>query len=103
MAERKEQQWDGLLKIKTTGRDDSRADRYHYPYLRSGKRGTGRAIQLPGSCMRELCRQARRLFYGFLCTLLVHNQHLKPILNIRKAHIRVIIQRQKLNIRIQLL
>ena len=32
MAERKEQQWDRLLKIKTTGRDDSRADRYHYPY-----------------------------------------------------------------------
>ena len=28
----KELQWDRLLKIKTTGRDDSRADQYRYPY-----------------------------------------------------------------------
>lgn len=28
----KELQWDKLLKIKTTGRDDSKADQYHYPY-----------------------------------------------------------------------
>lgn len=27
-----EQQWDKLLKIKTTGRDDSKSDPYHYPY-----------------------------------------------------------------------
>lgn len=27
-----EKQWDKLLKIKTTGRDDSKADTYHYPY-----------------------------------------------------------------------
>ena len=27
-----EKQWDKLLKIKTTGRDDSRSDAYHYPY-----------------------------------------------------------------------
>ena len=27
-----ETQWDKLLKIKTTGRDDSRADQYRYPY-----------------------------------------------------------------------
>lgn len=27
-----ESQWDKLLHIKTTGRDDSRADQYHYPY-----------------------------------------------------------------------
>lgn len=27
-----ELQWDKLLKIKTTGRDDSRSDTYHYPY-----------------------------------------------------------------------
>ena len=27
-----ENQWDKLLKIKTTGRDDSRADQYRYPY-----------------------------------------------------------------------
>ena len=26
-----ETQWDKLLKIKTTGRDDSRADQYRYP------------------------------------------------------------------------
>ena len=25
-------QWDKLLKIKTTGRDDSNSDQYHYPY-----------------------------------------------------------------------
>lgn len=28
----KELQWDRLLKIRTTGRDDSRSDQYHYPY-----------------------------------------------------------------------
>lgn len=27
-----EKQWDKLLKIKTTGRDDSKSDPYHYPY-----------------------------------------------------------------------
>lgn len=27
-----ESQWDKLLKIKTTGRDDSHADQYRYPY-----------------------------------------------------------------------
>jgi len=27
-----EAQWDKLLHIKTTGRDDSRADQYRYPY-----------------------------------------------------------------------
>ena len=27
-----ESKWDRLLHIKTTGRDDSRADQYHYPY-----------------------------------------------------------------------
>ena len=27
-----ETQWDKFLKIKTTGRDDSRADQYRYPY-----------------------------------------------------------------------
>jgi len=27
-----ETQWDKLLHVKTTGRDDSRADQYHYPY-----------------------------------------------------------------------
>lgn len=27
-----EHQWDRLLKIKTSGRDDSHSDRYHYPY-----------------------------------------------------------------------
>lgn len=27
-----EQQWDALLKIKTTGRDDSHSDRYRFPY-----------------------------------------------------------------------
>lgn len=27
-----EEQWDKLLKIKTAGRDDSRADQYRYPY-----------------------------------------------------------------------
>lgn len=29
-----ESQWDKLLKIKTTGRDDSRSDRYRYPMSR---------------------------------------------------------------------
>lgn len=28
----KEKEWEKLLKIKTTGRDDSRADTYRYPY-----------------------------------------------------------------------
>ena len=28
----KEMQWDKLLRIKTTGRDDSRSDQYRYPY-----------------------------------------------------------------------
>ena len=27
-----EMQWDKLLKIKTTGRDDSNSDQYRYPY-----------------------------------------------------------------------
>lgn len=27
-----ETQWDRLLKIKTTGRDDSHSDQYRYPY-----------------------------------------------------------------------
>lgn len=27
-----EETWDKLLKIKTTGRDDTRSDQYHYPY-----------------------------------------------------------------------
>ena len=27
-----ETQWDKLLKIKTTGRDDSRSDQHRYPY-----------------------------------------------------------------------
>ena len=27
-----ETKWDKLLHIKTTGRDDSQADQYHYPY-----------------------------------------------------------------------
>ena len=27
-----ENTWDKLLQIKTTGRDDSNADQYHYPY-----------------------------------------------------------------------
>ncbi len=27
-----EAQWDKILKIKTSGRDDSRSDQYHYPY-----------------------------------------------------------------------
>lgn len=30
--EQNEMQWDKLLKIKTTGRDDSHSDRYRYPY-----------------------------------------------------------------------
>ena len=28
----KENTWDKLLQIKTTGRDDSNSDQYHYPY-----------------------------------------------------------------------
>ena len=28
-----ESQWDKLLKIKTTGRDDSHADQYRHPIL----------------------------------------------------------------------
>ena len=27
-----EKEWDSLLKIQTTGRDDSKADQYRYPY-----------------------------------------------------------------------
>ena len=27
-----EERWDRLLRIRTTGRDDSRADQYRYPY-----------------------------------------------------------------------
>ena len=30
--EQNEVQWDRLLKIKTTGRDDSHSDQYRYPY-----------------------------------------------------------------------
>ena len=30
--DQQELQWDKLLKIKTTGRDDSNADQYKYPY-----------------------------------------------------------------------
>lgn len=30
--DQKEMQWDKLLKIKTTGRDDSQSDQYRYPY-----------------------------------------------------------------------
>lgn len=30
--ENKESRWDKLLRIKTSGRDDSRADQYRYPY-----------------------------------------------------------------------
>ena len=30
--EQNEQQWDRLLKIKSTGRDDSHSDQYRYPY-----------------------------------------------------------------------
>lgn len=30
--EQKEGQWDKLLKVRTSGRDDSHSDRYHYPY-----------------------------------------------------------------------
>ena len=32
MKTNREQEWDKLLKIKTTGRDDSHADTYKYPY-----------------------------------------------------------------------
>ncbi len=31
-AEQNDLKWDKLLKIRTTGRDDSRADQYRYPY-----------------------------------------------------------------------
>lgn len=27
-----EERWDRVLRIKTTGRDDSQADQYYYPY-----------------------------------------------------------------------
>lgn len=30
--EEKEKYWDHLLKIRTTGRDDSKSDQYHFPY-----------------------------------------------------------------------
>ncbi len=30
--DKKDQSWDSLLKIKTSGRDDSNSDQYHYPY-----------------------------------------------------------------------
>ncbi len=30
--DQKEMQWDRLLKIRTSGRDDSHSDQYHYPY-----------------------------------------------------------------------
>lgn len=30
--EQKEQEWDRLLKIRTSGRDDSHSDQYYYPY-----------------------------------------------------------------------
>lgn len=32
MADQNENRWDRLLRIRTTGRDDSKADQYHYPY-----------------------------------------------------------------------
>lgn len=32
MSEQNEQSWDKLLRIRTSGRDDSRADQYRYPY-----------------------------------------------------------------------
>lgn len=32
MANRKETSWDKLLKIRTTGRDDSRSNQYYFPY-----------------------------------------------------------------------
>lgn len=31
-AEDNEEKWDKLLKIKTSGRDDTQADQYRYPY-----------------------------------------------------------------------
>ena len=31
-AEQNDLKWDKLLNIRTTGRDDSRADQYRYPY-----------------------------------------------------------------------
>ncbi len=39
-----EYQWDKLLKIKTTGRDDSHADKFHHPYE-----------QTPYSVLERLC------------------------------------------------
>lgn len=30
--DKNEIRWDKLLKIRTTGRDDSKADQYRYPY-----------------------------------------------------------------------
>ena len=30
--EKKETEWDNLLHIRTTGRDDSHSDQYRYPY-----------------------------------------------------------------------
>ena len=32
MSDSRENNWDKLLQIKTTGRDDSNSDQYHYPY-----------------------------------------------------------------------
>ena len=32
MGDSRENTWDKLLQIKTTGRDDSNSDQYHYPY-----------------------------------------------------------------------
>ena len=32
MSDSRENTWDKLLQIKTTGRDDSNSDQYHYPY-----------------------------------------------------------------------
>ena len=32
IMQQNENNWDKLLKIKTTGRDDSNSDQYHYPY-----------------------------------------------------------------------
>lgn len=32
MSDSHENTWDKLLQIKTTGRDDSNSDQYHYPY-----------------------------------------------------------------------
>lgn len=38
-----EVKYDKLLKIKTTGRDDSRSDQYCYPYEPTAVRGAGTA------------------------------------------------------------